>query len=77
MSQTYPSAPLSFSGEISPTYNLTAVYFLLAAGPCNPAYSKKIADFVPANTTTSFNITLNSIFSYNGTTPNVGNYFRL
>ena len=63
--------------EITPTYNLTAVYFLLAAGPCNPAYSKLIADFVPGNTTTSFNITLNSINSYDGTTPNVGNYFSI
>jgi hypothetical protein len=54
-------ASQSFYGEITPTHDLTAVYFLFAAGPCAPAYSKKIADFIPANTTTAFNITLNSI----------------
>jgi hypothetical protein len=43
---------------------LSAVYFLFAAGVCVPAYSKKIADFIPANTTTSFNITFNSIQNY-------------
>lgn len=69
MAQTFPpgstpAAPLSFTGEITPTLDLAAVYFLFAAGPCSPAYSKKIADFIPANTTTAFNITLNSIYAY-------------
>jgi hypothetical protein len=43
------------------------VYFLISAGPCAPAYSKKISDFLPANTTTSFTITLNSIYAIGGT----------
>src|ERR1035437_2100617 len=59
-----PASPLSLTGEITPSHDLTAVYFLFAAGSCSPAYSKKIADFVPGNTTTSFNITLNSIYAY-------------
>lgn len=53
--------PYTFSGQITPTQNLSDVYFLFAAGRCTPAYSKKIADFMPANTATSFNITFNSI----------------
>ena len=59
-----PASPYSFTGEITPTHDLTAVYFLFSAGPCSPAYSKKIAAFVPGNTTTSFDITLNSIYAY-------------
>ena len=59
-----PASPISFTGEITPTSDLTAVYFLFAAGQCSPAYSKKIADFIPGNTTTSFSITLNSIYAY-------------
>jgi hypothetical protein len=85
MAQTFPpgsmpAAPLTFTGEITPTHDLTAVYFLFAAGPCAPAYSKKIADFIPANTTTDFNITLNSIYAYsdaNGNTVWVGDRFSV
>lgn len=77
MAQPFPAPPLSFSGEITPTYNLIDVYFLLAAGTSAPAYSKKIADFVPGGTTTSFNITLDSIYSYDGTTPYVGDHFAI
>jgi hypothetical protein len=54
------NAAQSFSGEITPTHDLTAVYFLFASGPCTPAYSRKISDFVAANTTTDFYITFNS-----------------
>jgi hypothetical protein len=53
--------PISFSGAITPSENLYDVYFLLAGGPCAPAYSKLIADYLPANTTTTFNITFNSV----------------
>jgi len=60
------AAPYTFSGEITPTLDLSDVYFLFAAGPCAPAYSKKISDFLPANTTTSFSITLNSIYAIDG-----------
>jgi len=56
---------------------MSDVYFLFAAGPCAPAYSKEIAAFIPANTTTSFSITLNSIYSYDGVTPYVGNSFTV
>ena len=56
------NATQSFSGEITPTYDLTSVYFLFAVGPCAPPnraiYAKKISDFIPANTTMAFNITL-------------------
>jgi len=75
-----PEPPLTFSGEITPTHDLAAVYFLFAAGPCAPAYSKKIADFVPGNTTTDFNITLNSIYGFddaNGNEPWVGDRFSI
>ena len=75
--QPYPSAPVSFSGAITPNENLYDVYFIMAAGPCSPAYSKLIADYIPANTTTAFNITFNSIYSYDGATPWVGNYFTV
>ena len=71
------SFAMSFTGAITPGENLYDVYFLLAAGPCSPAYSKLIADFIPANTTTTFDITINSIYSYDGVTPNVGNYFTV
>jgi hypothetical protein len=69
--------PTTFTGEITPTSDLSEVYFLFAAGPCAPAYSKKIADFIPGNTTTSFTITLNSIYSYDGSTPYVGSRFAI
>jgi hypothetical protein len=75
--QAYPSSPISFTGAITPSENLYDVYFLLAAGPCAPAYSKLIAGFVPANTTTTFDITINSIYSYDGVTPWVGNNFTV
>jgi hypothetical protein len=66
-------ASQSFSGEITPTHDLSAVYFLFASGPCAPAYSKKIADFLPANTTTAFDITFNSIDDNS----DVGNRFAI
>ena len=54
----------SFSGEITSTHDLSAVYFIFSVGPCSPpllqVYSKEISGFIPANTTTPFNITLNS-----------------
>ncbi len=67
----------TFSGEITPAQNLSDVYFLFAAGPCAPAYSKEIAALIPANTTTSFSITLNSIYSIDGVNPYVGNSFTV
>lgn len=54
-------ADQTFTGEITPATDLTAVYFLFAAGPCAAPYSKKIADFIPGNTTTSFDITFSSL----------------
>jgi hypothetical protein len=54
----------TFSGEITPANDLSDVYFLFAIGTCSPGggvFSEKIADFLPANTTNSFNITFNSI----------------
>lgn len=76
--QGTPYGPISFSGAITPSENLYDVYFILAAGPCSPAYNELIANFVPANTTTTFNITINSIYSFDGgATPNVGNYFTV
>src|SRR5882672_3559945 len=70
MAQT---SPYTFTGEITPTHDLTAVYFLFAAGPCTHAYSKKISDFVSANTTTAFSITFNSI----GVDSSVGDRFAI
>jgi hypothetical protein len=67
----------SFTGAITPSENLYDVYFILAAGPCSPAYNELVANFIPANTTTTFNITINSIYSFDGVTPNVGNYFTV
>ena len=54
----------SFSGAITPTHDLTSVYFLFAAGICSPGggvFAKEIAAFLPANVTTTFNITLSSV----------------
>jgi hypothetical protein len=59
-----PAAEYSFSGAITPTHDLSDVFFIFALGPCSPGggvFSKKIADFLPANTTTPFNITLHSM----------------
>lgn len=76
--QESPYGPISFSGAITPSENLYDVYFLLASGGCAPAYSKLIANYIPANTTTTFNITFNSIYSVDGgVTPWVGNYFTV
>ena len=66
-------AQTTFSGALTPTHDLSAVYFLFAGGMCAAPYARKIADFVPGNTTTSFNITFNTI------TPDsyVGNHFAV
>lgn len=72
------SFPITFTGAITPTENLSDVYFVLASGGCAPAYNKLIANFIPANTTTTFSITFNSIYSVDGgVTPWVGNYFTV
>jgi hypothetical protein len=55
---------------------LNAVYFLFAAGRCTAAYSKKIADFMPANTATPFNITFHSVYQIDGN-DYVGNRFSV
>ena len=54
----------TFSGEITPTSNLTNVYFLFAVGSFSPGggvFAQQIADFAPANATTPFTISFNSI----------------
>ncbi|MDR3458731.1 MAG: PEP-CTERM sorting domain-containing protein [Verrucomicrobiae bacterium] len=59
------NAAQSFSGEITPTHDLSSVYFLFSTGGCVPTvYSKKIGDFLAANTTTAFNFTLNAAPDY-------------
>lgn len=58
------AADYTFSGEITPTHDLSAVYFLFTVGTCSPGggvFAQKIADSLPANTTTPFDITLHSI----------------
>ena len=62
--ETPAGAQISFSGEITPTHDLTAVYFIFAVGTCSPGggvFSKKISDFLPANVTSSFNIDVTSV----------------
>ena len=55
-------AQVSFSGQITPTHDLSDVYFMFAVGTCGSViYTKKISDFLPANTTTAFNFTMNSL----------------
>lgn len=72
------SFPITFTGAITPNENLYDVYFILAAGQCSPAYNKLISDYIPANTTTTFSITFNSIYSVDGgVTPWVGNNFTV
>jgi hypothetical protein len=62
--ETPAGAQISFTGEITPTHDLTAVYFIFAVGTCSPGggvFSKKISDFLPANTTTPFSINVSSV----------------
>ncbi|MDR3458730.1 MAG: PEP-CTERM sorting domain-containing protein [Verrucomicrobiae bacterium] len=66
-------AQTTFNGAITPTHDLASVYFLFAGGMCAAPYARKIADFIPGNTTTSFSVTFNSITP----TSNVGNYFAI
>lgn len=57
------AADYSFSGQITPTTDLTSVYFLFAVGICagGGVFSQRIANFMPANTTTAFNINFSSL----------------
>jgi len=56
-----PAAAQTFSGAITPTQDLTALYFFYSTGICIPAYSKKITDFVAVGTTYNFSFTMQSI----------------
>ena len=54
----------NFSGEITPTADLSDVYFLFAVGVCSPGggvFTQEISSFIPANTTYSFNLSFDSI----------------
>lgn len=61
---TAQAAPYTFTGEITPTHDLSDVYFLFSVGTCSPGggvFAQKISDFLPANTTTPFNLSFDSI----------------
>ncbi|MDR3457067.1 MAG: PEP-CTERM sorting domain-containing protein [Verrucomicrobiae bacterium] len=53
----------SFTGSITPTHDLSDVYFIFAIGNCSGGgtYAQKISDFIAANTTDNFNLTFNNI----------------
>ncbi len=58
------AAQYTFSGDVTPTTSLTDVYFLFSVGSCSPGggvFAQKISDFLPANTTTPFNVSFASI----------------
>jgi hypothetical protein len=55
------AAEYSFAGSLTPTHDLNQVYFLFSTGPCAPVFSKKISDFIGANTTAPFSFSMFSI----------------
>jgi hypothetical protein len=61
---TTAEAQYNISGEITPTSNLSDVYFIFAVGICYPGggvFDQEISSFIPANTTYNFNLSFNSI----------------
>jgi hypothetical protein len=57
-------AQYNISGAITPTSNLSDVYFIFTVGLCYPGggtFDQEIASFIPANTTYSFNLSFDSI----------------